>query len=275
MLTVKKGKALALSILVLVLACILILSAITSEKAYATEKTIRAISTFLAEKEIEYSDVRVSDRTLSVKLLSSGDNRCTLDDVKAIQAIYEAVHAQTIEGQVKNVGIEIYNTDGILIYDILENDVDNPIENLEQLVKTNSEQKGEFTANDILLKAESIVTEFPYSIQQSWITESTEISGQKLQLTLCENNNDISSLDDIKVIYENLEAYSLSTNAITQCEITVTNSSGNCVLYMAGDFLFGNCIAWVSPEAESSFIAQEGPRKNEVESIGTVSTSQN
>ncbi len=258
MFVIKKYKAIALSVLVLALICAIVLSVFAVKKAYAAEKTVRTVGAFLAEKKIEYSDAQISEGTLSVKLLSSGDDRCTLDDVKAIRAIYEAVHAQTVEGQVKNVSIEIYNADGVLIYDALENDVDKPIENIEQLVTVDPDQKGELSTNDILQKVDTIISDLPYSVQQSQITDSTEISGRKLQLTLCTNDNDISW---IKTIYEELEAYSLSANALTQCEISVTNSSGDCILYMAGDFLYGNCITWVSPEVENSFIAQEGPQQ--------------
>ena len=256
----KRIKTLTLSVLGSALTCVFVLSAIVAIKAYAAEKPVRTIVPFLADKKIDYSDVQINERTLSIKLLSSGEDRCTLDDVKAIMAIYEAIHAQSIEGQVKNVSIGIYNDDGVLIYDTLENGVDSPVENIEQLVTTDPDQKRGLTTNDVLQKVDSIISDFSYSIQQSQITESTEISGRKLQLTLCENNNDISSIDDVRAIYENLEAYSLASNAITQCEIVVTNRSGNCVLFMAGDFLYGNCIAWISPEIENSFTAREGPK---------------
>lgn len=260
MFATQKRRSFILLFLVLAIACVLVLAVRTAMKAYATEKTVHTISSFLAEKGIEYSYVNVNNGTLSVKLASTGDERCTLDDVKAIQAIYEAVHAQTINGQVINVGIEIYNTSGELIYDVFENDVSVPVDDVEKLVTLNSDQKTDMTMNDIMLKVENIVKEFPYSVQQSKIATATQIPGEKLQLTLIENNNDISSIADIRVIYENLESFALSTNEITQCEITVNNIDGNCVLYMAGDFLYGNCVAWLSPKAESFFLAQEGPR---------------
>lgn len=29
---------------------------------------------------------------------------------------------------------------------------------------------------------------------------------------------------------------------------------------MIGDFQYGNCIAWISPDYENAFVAQEGPQ---------------
>lgn len=260
MMATNKGKIIALFALVFAFVGTLVFVNGIAVKVYAAEKTVRTVSSFLAEKEIDYSDVSINNRTLSVKLLSTGEDRCTLEDAKSIQAIYEAVHAQSIAGQVQNVGIEVYNSNGVLLYDALENDVSVTVENIDQLAGINTARNTEITANNIMVKVRNIVTEFPYSIEQLQITTPAEIAGKKVQLTLCENNNDIASIDDIRVIYDNLEEYAISTNAITQCEITVTNIDGDCVLYMAGDYLYGNCIAWISPSAESFFFAQEGPR---------------
>ena len=33
-----------------------------------------------------------------------------------------------------------------------------------------------------------------------------------------------------------------------------------CIAYMIGDFQYGNCIAWISPDYENAFVAQEGPQ---------------
>lgn len=56
------------------------------------------------------------------------------------------------------------------------------------------------------------------------------------------------------------ESYSLSTGAITQCNITLLNDEQECIAYMIGDFQYGNCIAWISPDYENAFVAQEGPQ---------------
>lgn len=255
-----KKKSFLFSVLALVLVASLVVGVSTAGKIYAAEKTMRTIASFMDEKAIEYSEVSIDNQILSVKLLSAGEDRCTLDDVKAIQAIYEAVHGKIIDGQVKNIGIEIYDTNGKLIYDVVEHVVSLPIENADQSVEKNDRKKQDMTANEVLLQVDSIVKEYPYSVQKSCISEADVIAGKKLELTISELNNDIQSINDIRAIYENLEAYSYSTNAINQCEITVLDDEEACVAYMAGDFRYGNITAWVSPAAESAFLAQEGPR---------------
>ena len=256
----RKRKFFILLTLGLVVTCALIFVVQTAMKAYAARKPVRTITSFLKEKNIEYSDVSIKDGTLSVKLVSSGDERCTLNDIKAVQAIYEVIHAQTIEGQIKNVGIEIYNTDGKMIFDHFENGVSVPIKDVDKLVKQDTEQKTDMTVDDILLYVENIVASYPYTIQELKIDTALEISGKKLELTLCTlNKSYIPSFSNIRAIYENLEAFSFSTKAITQCEITVNNIDGEGVYYMAGDLLCGDCIAWVSPEVQSSFAKEYGP----------------
>ena len=256
----RKGKLFILLTLGLVVVSALLFMVQTALKAYAAGKPVRTITSFLKEKTIDYTDVSIKDGTLCVKLISLGDERCTLNDTKAIQAIYEVVHAQSIDDQIMNVRIEIYNTNGKMIYDHFENGVSAPVENIDKLVKQDPEQKTDMTVDDILLYVENMVVKYPYSIQESKIDAASEIPGKKLELTLCTlNKNSIPSFSEISSIYDNLEAFSFSTKAITQCEITVNNIEGDGVYYMAGDFLYGNCIAWVSPEAESSFAKEYGP----------------
>ena len=260
MLKTRKRKLFILLILAVVVVCALTFVVQKALKAYAAGKPIRTITSFLKEKNIDYSDVSINNETLSVNLVSSGDGRCTINDIKAVQAIYEVVHAQTIDSKVKNVSIEIYDINGKMIFDHHENGVSAQVQNVDKLVKQDPEQKTDMAVDEILLYAENLVAKYPYSVQELKIDTASEISGKKLELILCTlNKNSIPSFSDIDRIYENLEAFSFSTKAITQCEITVNNTEGDGVYYMAGDFLYGNCIAWISPEAQSSFVKEYGP----------------
>lgn len=254
-----KKRLLLLGSLVFVLIFSLVIAGMVATKTFAAEDLKKTISSYLDQKDITYSSVNVDNNTLSVVLLSNGENRCTLEDVKAIQAIYEAVHAQTIDGNIKDVGIEIYNTNGSLIYDIFENNVSLPIENAELLVDSSLFQKTGSDDNDILSTTQSIVSSFPFSIQSAHVVCAEELTGNKMILSLSKEN-DANIMSDVRSIYEQLESYALSTGVIEECEISVLNTNGNCVLYMAGDFQYGNCIAWISPYIENSFFAEEGPQ---------------
>ncbi len=230
-----------------------------NRKAYAVAQTTQTIYSALSERKISFSDASISEQTLFVKLLSTGDTRCTLADVKAIQAIYEVVRAQTINEIVKNVDIEIFNPEGKRIYDVHENNVSSPMEYVENSMKEvrkNTEMKGD----EVLSEVANIVDRYPYSIKESKINVVNEFSSEKLQLTLQEIGDTTKSVSSVNGIYDAIESLSRSTGVITQCEITVQDIDGGCVLYMAGDFLYGNCIAWISPMAERSFFIEEGPR---------------
>ena len=82
------------SICFVILLCVVI--ALWFSKVNAANIVRRTVSMYLDEKQISYTSVHVNNQTLSVELQSSGEGRCTLDDVKAIQNIYTVIHAQSL-----------------------------------------------------------------------------------------------------------------------------------------------------------------------------------
>lgn len=252
------------AILAMLLVCAAILSGCYSN-ATAEPKQSRSITEFMKEKQIPYLLAEVNDNTLNVKLLSNGEEGCTLDDVKAIQAIYEAIHAKTITGEVKNVEIMIENAKGELIYDVGENDISDPIENTEPVAKSILPQTSTLARDLILHRVKSIVSEYVdpsddyCRIEEAEITDASELVGNQLQMTL-RVSNPRYAFQTLQSIYDKLESYSLSENAIVQCRIYVVDLTGICTMYMGGDFHFGNCIAWINPSINSYFVIEEGPR---------------
>lgn len=237
------------------------LAALYVSKATAADKIRRTVSTYLDQKQIAYTSVRVNDHTLSVKLQSDGTDRCTVDDVKAIQDIYAAVHAQSVDGEIRNVSIEIYNRAGQVIYDKTEMDVSSKVE--DDAFSTPAADAGttQITDSDILQKARDILEDAPYVLQSADVSDAKEIAGKclNLTLTLSDENGDSNRWSWIRRVYDELEAYSLSTGAITQCNITVLNSDQECIAYMNGDLPYGDCSAWIGPEMEDAFLAWEAP----------------
>lgn len=235
------------------------LAALCVSKANAADKIRRTVSTYLDQKQIAYTSVHVNDHTLSIKLQSDGTDHCTLDDVKAIQDIYAAVHAQSVDGKIKNVSIEIYNHAGQIIYEETEMDVSSKVENDASLMSATDVGTTQITDSDILQEAHDILENAPYVLQSADISDAEEIAGKCLNLTLTLNDVNGDSVSRIRRVYDDLEAYSFSTGAITQCNITLLNSDQECIAYMIGDFPYGNCIAWISPDIEDAFVALEGP----------------
>lgn len=115
------------SICFVILLCVVI--ALWFSKVNAANIVRRTVSMYLDEKQISYTSVHVNNQTLSVELQSSGEGRCTLDDVKAIQNIYTVIHAQSLADKIRNVKIEIVDRTGTVIYDETEADVSSKVEN--------------------------------------------------------------------------------------------------------------------------------------------------
>ena len=237
------------SICFVILLCVVI--ALCFSKINAANIVRRTVSMYLDEKQISYTSVHVNNQTLSVELQSSGEGRCTLDDVKALQNIYTVIHAQSLADKIRNVKIEIVDRTGTVIYDETEADVSSKVEN--DLAQTTTADTEIIADRDILQEARNVLADTSYSIQSVNISDAEEITGKCLNLTLTLSNADDSSVSRISSVYDNLESYSLSTGAITQCNITLLNDEQECIAYMIGDFQYGNCIAWISPASPYNY----------------------
>lgn len=229
--------------------------------AHAEEKVERNIYSYLTEKSVTYSSVSVNNKVLTAELISTGTDRCTLEDVKAIQAIYEAVHGKNVIGNVEDVQIIIYNSAGDIIYDYFQADVASPVEAIDSLVSTRSNTAHNIDTKTISDEITSVAETYPFTIENVIMSNAEEIAGQKVELVLNERDPGSISINDLNSLYAELEAYSFATSSITQCVLTVENDSGDCLFYMAGDFEYGNCIAWVNPSMDNSVIAAEGPKQ--------------
>ena len=224
----------------------------------AEENPKLSISSFLNEKNISFSEASVRNNALSVSLLSEGENRCTLEDVKSIVGIYGAVHEDAIEGEVKDVNIKIYDKNGSLIYHASEYGFSTPVEGQE-------DQNGGMDAQDdkseqeVLDDVRELISSYNYSTQPSSKIKAVEAQGKKLVITLSKDGFDFLSIDRM---FDRLESLLAKGGAYTQCEITMVNTNGECVYYMAEDFAFGSRIAWISPSAESAFLEQVGPKRD-------------
>ena len=218
----------------------------------------RPIASFLKEKDISFSEAGVHDRVLSVSLLSEGEGRCTLEDVKAIMCIYGAVHEDAIEGEVKDVTIRICDKNGSLIYDASEYGVSAPEDGPEGQ-NGGTDAQDDKSEQEVLDAVCEIISSYNSSIEKTSRIKSAEAQGKKLVVTLSQDIFDFRALDSV---FDRLESLLARGGAYTQCEITMVNTKGECVYYMAEDFPFGSRIAWISPAAESAFLDQVGPRRD-------------
>ncbi len=242
------GKHFSLMIILGICCCAIFAFIVVSIIAASSKsETERNIQSYLEIKEIDYSSVNIEDKLLTVKLNSSGTGYCTLNDVKAIQAIYEAIHGDNIIENVEDISIYIYDTEGSLIYDLYRPGVSKPVESIKNVSIAE--------AYDTLMPEDAvnlIVEESPFKVKTMNFSSARQIDGRKLELSV---ESEASSFNDLQTLYRKLETYSLSSNEISQCAISV-EKDGECVLYMAGDFKYGNCISWVSPEMREPMVSQ-------------------
>lgn len=178
------------SICFVILLCVVI--ALWFSKVNAANIVRRTVSMYLDEKQISYTSVHVNNQTLSVELQSSGEGRCTLDDVKAIQNIYTVIHAQSLADKIRNVKIEIVDRTGTVIYDETEADVSSKVEN--DLAQTTTADTEIIADRDILQETRNVLADTSYSIQSVNISDAEEITGKCLNLTLTLSNADDSSV---------------------------------------------------------------------------------
>ena len=182
--------------LVSVITMILIVYLRFATSVNALDNKTQSISTYLDKKGIDYFDVSIENEALSVKLNSTGENRCTFADVKAIQTIYEAIHGQSFDRTVNDVTIEIYDNSGKMIYNICEKNVSSLV-NLNGAKKESNLAPKEinFQDQDIFFDTSTLVNKYPYSIEHFVVSNANEIDGKKLEITLCETRNSIGLLD--------------------------------------------------------------------------------
>lgn len=253
-----KKKTILICCIVLVAAVAAAFVGITAFGTKAPEDGEKSFSAFLDEKKISYSECNVNNGVLTVALRSSGEGRCTPEDIKAIVSIYDAARAQDVPEEVNSVDITIRDIHGTVIFNEHKNDVSTPLEGatLERAEAAQMTMQEENTITDY---ARNLAAAYPVSVDAATIEQTDGRPGNKivLELTASDCNQSYGS-----AIFNALEQYLYTNEKVTQCEITLYDADGNCAFYAAGDFQYGDCIAWVSPEMENSFIAAEGPRPN-------------
>ena len=225
-------------------------------KAYALEKSIAG---YLNERKINYSSVEISTDTLTVNLISSGKDRCTVDDVNAIHSVYTAVHSRDVDSAIMNVQINVYNSDAKQIYNYYQADVAaaNDYSGFKDEI---SAQDSKLLADDPKSTLSNIIASHSFVVEDISFSKADGISGQCVSIMVAPVRMDLVSLSDLRRLYDAIETYSIPSREITQCCLSMVDENGECMFYLTGDFGFGNITAWVSPTMEDSIIENEGPQ---------------
>ena len=214
------------------------------ETADTGNQTVKSVQEYLDGYNINYSDVDFKDGVLTVSLNSQGLGYCTIEDAQAMQYIDEAVH---IPGVLREVdGVQLY------LYDAAGNQISN---SYSATVKHKNIAWNKLYGNSdvvqsagIISTVESIVAEHCNAeISQIEMQGKTDYYGSCLTMVLVEADVSDITMYGLELLYMALEDYSV-TGGIGTCSVTVKDTTGESMLYMGGDFVFGGYSMWVNPD---------------------------
>ena len=273
----KKGKRFAISLLVL-----LAFASVISSAAYATtasvsncgsenesdsmldstidsvERSKEAAYQFLDDNMLDYSYVEIEGGVFTVVLNSSGDGAVTLEDAQAILSVYDFVHSLDATSPINDVQLCIYDNAGKKIYDLFEADVRSARVSVDS-VPYNAEIRSSYAStDDIVAAAETMVAEnCDADIESLTIQKSPTQTSDCLTLVLSVDDVGESMMDDCNCLFDEFGLYAYETEEYTKCAITVEDSGGEALIFMGGDFEYGDSVTWINPDA--NFVTGIGP----------------
>lgn len=230
---------------------VFVLAILTGKKTTLAEKgAVDAVQDYLAEHSIPYRSVTDSEQIIIVELVSQGTGRCTLEDVKALQVLNEALQCDEGLDGAKGLQVVIYDISDTVIYDVYT--VRNP--------RTN-EQKGEaysVVSEEILKeKAIALMNDYPCEIKEVTYTEqNTGISKLGLEVEVAQE--DIASMLDLSVLNDKIKEC-FYNDGLSQFIVNMEDTNGECFSYVIVDFWANECSAWISPDVQGDFTRLVGP----------------
>lgn len=219
----------------------------------AGNQTVKTVQEYLDDNaEIDYSYVDLKDGVLTVSLNSKGNGYCTMEDVQAMQYVYDAVYAAESLGEVDDVQLYIYDTTGKQIYDFYRAGVSSTIEGKEEFLNDIYASYYSAQSDDMISSVESMITECCNAeISEIEIQNSTALGNNCLEVVLSEEDVDDVKMSNLECLYEELLGYCFTTTGgIRQCSVTVQDTTGTNILYMIVNFGNGSCRTWINPVYE-------------------------
>lgn len=238
--------------------CLVVVIALLCARAFGKADALeKSIGSYLRERNINYISTDISKDTLTVNLISTGSDRCTIDDVKAIHSVYTAVHSCDADDAIQNVQISIFNSDKVQIYDHYQADMAIANDASRHWNGENAKILSEAPKEALRL----ITASHPFTMEQLDFLKADGISGQAADISVTPMDEGSVTLSDLRSLYEEMEEYAVASGAMTQCSLSMMNEKNECMFYLTGDMGYGNILAWVSPEMEANVIENEGPTR--------------
>ena len=220
------------AIVVLAVILMIVLAVTLSSNVSAEEKS----------ENVNYTKVSLQNGKMYVELKSSDKNRCTLEDVKAIEAVYEAIHAKKVDGVVNLVEIVVKTPEGKVLSDETVN-VSSPI----------VEKTDQAIIDDVTVLAKNSFDNVNSIKLESYL------DGTKKNIVVKVTDESANHTSNADSLYRQIQIYQKQFEAIDKCEIYVEDINGECLYYITGELEYGDMLAWVSEKSEESFANSHGP----------------
>lgn len=231
-------------IVVLTVILIIALTVTLSSNVSAEEKSVNAVEDYFKLENVKYTNVSVQNGRMYVELQSNDKNRCTLEDVKAIEAVYEAIHAKKVDGIVNLVEIVVKTPEGKILSDETVNVSSTIVEKTDQAI-----------IDDV-----TVLTKNSFDSVNSVKLESY-LDGTKKNIVIKVTDESDDHTSNADGLYRQILNYQKQFKAIDKCEIYVEDINGECLYYITGELEYGDMLAWVSEKSEESFVNSHGPRE--------------
>lgn len=247
----RKYKKTVISVWV-VLVVVFVLAVLAGRKPALAEKSaVDAVQDYLQEQGISYRAVTESGQTITAELISQGDGRCTLEDVKALQVLNEALWYDERLDEIKGLQVMIYDISDTVIYDVYT--ARNPLVNEQKRVAAYSAVSEETLKE----KAVALMDKYPCEVKEVIYTkQDTGISKLELEVEVTQEN--IASVLDISVLNDKIMV-GFCNDGLSQFILNMKDTDGECFSYVIIDFLASECSAWISPDVQEEFNRLVGP----------------
>lgn len=209
---------------------------------HAEESVCRIVESYLEQREVDVREVNLQEDMLIVKLQSQGDSRCTLNDVQAIEVIYEFLCDADIAKRVKDIKIEIYDINQKCIYDYLQKDIA-----FYDLGMVKSEY-AEVTNNEV----EDYLTSHYGEVFESILFRREE--AKYAEITVKTRDGEEIGRNEIYSIINAVQSDLQLDKQVANCILIVIGAQNNIEEYFIYSNMCGYSLAWVSPNAQSDFI---------------------
>ena len=239
-------------VVVVVLFVVFTFVVLAGKKLVLAEKgAVDAVQNYLEEHDVSYRVVTESEQIIVAEIISQGEGRCTLKDVKALQVLNEALQCDERLDQVKGLQVMVYDINNELIYDVYT--ARNPLINEQKRVKACSGVSEEILKE----KAVALMNDYPCEVKEVFYTnEDAGIS--KLELNLKVTQEAIALMLDISAL-SNKIMVDFYNDGLSQLILNMEDINGECFSYVIVDFWANECSAWISPDVQENFNLLVGP----------------